>query len=274
MDPVPVPVPVPVPGSVAARSTGSPRALHHVSTEILELIEKSIEGGGTSAETRASAPPRVVAREVAKVLGRLPIDGGIRSKARGGRRVAAAAIPRVVRVHLRANSTDGTTPDPLPVSVAVSSTPRRVVKHDVAVPSTREARETHPKRLLFVVAIVQIRIEPEPEPERGRSRGTRRGSVRAEMGRFRVHRARAPPSRARPRPRPRPRPRRVRVGSAGDGGDPATHALNLPTKIAHLHRERVETPRGRAGRRRAVAVARARSRSARVVQGGGGGEGG
>jgi hypothetical protein len=171
MDPVPVLVPGPVPGpvpgadrSVAARSTGSPRALHHLSTEILELIEKSIEGGGTSAETRAPAP-RVVPREVAKVLGRLPIDRGIRSKARGGRRVAAAAIPRVVRVHLRANPTNGTTTDPLPVSVAVSSTPRRVVERDVAVPSTREARETRPKRIFVVVAIVQIRIEPEPEPE-------------------------------------------------------------------------------------------------------------
>ena len=230
---------------IAARSTGSPRALHHLSTEFFELMEKSIEGGGTSPETRRPAP-RVVAHEVTKVLGRLPVDGGIRSKARGGRRVASAAIPRVERVHLRAKPTRGggavplprvvrvhASPSvPLPVPVTVSSTPRRVVERDVAVPA--------PIRLF----VVRIGIEPEPEPERGRSRGTRRGSVRAETGRFRVHRARAPPSRA--RPRPRPRSRGGRVGSAGDGGDPATHPRNLPTKIAHLHRERVETPRRRA----------------------------
>ena len=229
-------IPVPV---IAARSTGSPRALHHLSTEFFELMEKSIEGGGTSPETRRPAP-RVVAHEVTKVLGRLPVDGGIRSKARGGRRVASAAIPRVERVHLRAKPTRGggavplprvvrvhASPSvPLPVPVTVSSTPRRVVERDVAVPA--------PIRLF----VVRIRIEPEPEPERGPSRGTRRGSVRAETGRFRVHRARAPPSRA--------RSRGGRVGSAGDGGDPATHPRNLPTKIAHLHRERVETPRRRA----------------------------
>ena len=52
-------IPVPV---IAARSTGSPRALHHLSTEFFELMEKSIEGGGTSPETRPPALPRRRAR--------------------------------------------------------------------------------------------------------------------------------------------------------------------------------------------------------------------